>query len=187
MLLLLLGISIVAPVLAVRLRVPTAVLLIIAGILLGPAGIGLLHSDPTVSFLSEFGFLVLMFIAGMEIDFEGLRDAGRRALLRPTLVVLAIFGCAAALGRLFSLSGIEVLALGALSVGMPLAILKETACDALPLGRYVMLTASLGEFVCILLITALELVTGEPLGLQTVQRAVQVVLLFAASALLARD
>ena len=185
-LLLLLGASIVGPVMAVRLRAPTAIVLILFGILLGPAGIGVLRDDPIVSFLSEFGFLVLMFCAGMEIDFEGLRQAGAKALLRPAATVIGIFGCAAVLARLFALGGIEVIALGAMSVGMPLAILKETESDATPLGRHIMLTGSLGEFLCILLITGIELLSGETLGLHTARRVAQVGLLFAASALLIR-
>lgn len=186
-LLLLLGTSIVAPVLAVRLRAPTAVVLILAGILLGPAGLGALREGPTVSFLSEFGFLILMFIAGMEIDFEGLRRAGRRSLVLPTLGVLGILLCAGLLARFFALGGIEALALGAMSIGMPLAVLKETATDATPLGRRIILTGSIGEFLCILLITGLELVTAGPLGFYTAQRVLKVALLFAASALLIRS
>lgn len=186
-LLLLLGISIIAPVLAVRLRAPTAVVLILAGILIGPAGLGALRDGPTVSFLSEFGFLILMFIAGMEIDFEGLRRAGSRALVLPTLVVFGILLCAAALARFFALSGIEALALGAMSIGMPLAILKETASDATPLGRRIILTGSIGEFLCILLITGLELVATGPPSFLTALRVLKVALLFAASALLIRS
>lgn len=185
-LLLLLGASIVAPVLAVRMRAPTAVVLILAGILLGPPGLGVLRDGPTVSFLSEFGFLILMFTAGMEIDFEGLRRAGRRSLVLPTLVVLGILLCAAVLARIFALNGIEALALGAMSIGMPLAILKETASDATPLGRRIILTGSIGEFLCILLITGIELVAAGPLSLHTAERVLKVALLFAASALLIR-
>jgi len=185
-LLLLLGASIIGPVLAVRLRAPSAVMLILLGILLGPAGIGVLQDSPTVSFLSEFGFLVLMFMAGMEIDFAALRNAGRSALLVPLLIVVAVFASAVAMGRFFALGRIEVLALSAVSVGMPLAMLKETAQDATAIGRHVMLTASLGEFVCILVITALELLAGGGGAQHIAQRIGQVVLLLGASTLLMR-
>ncbi len=131
-LLLLLTISVVGPVIAVRLKLPTPILLMVAGIGLGPAGLGALRPIPTVSFLSEFGFLLLMFMAGMEIDFDGIRAAGRSALLLPGLIVVGVFGGAVAMGAFAGLGAVEILAISAMSVGMPLAVLKETKHDAPP-------------------------------------------------------
>lgn len=185
-LLLLLAVSVIGPVAAYRMRLPTAVVLMLLGVALGPAGAGVLHDLPTVSFLSEFGFLVLMFMAGMEIDFEAIRTAGRAALVIPSLVVAGVFACAAALAPLAGLGGVDVLVVGAMSVGMPLAVLKETGRATAPLGRHVMLTVSLGEFVCILAITGLEVVSGLGFGLPMAGKVLKVALLFAASALLIR-
>lgn len=185
-LLILLSVSVVGPVAAVRLRLPTAVVLIVTGLGLGPAGLGVLHGSPTVSFLAEFGFLVLMFMAGMEIDFEAVRAAGKAALAVPALWVLGVFAGGLAAGRLAGLGGVEVLVISAVSVGMPLAVLQETGQSATALGRYVMLAASIGEFVCILAITGLEVVSSGGLGLETLEKVLKVGLLFTASALLIR-
>ena len=185
-LLLLLLVSVLGPIAAVRLRLPTAVVLILAGIGLGPAGLGLLHDAPTVSFLSEFGFLVLMFMAGMEIDFEAVRAAGRRALAVPLLWVAGVFAIAALAAHLLHRSGFEILVMSAISVGMPLAVLKETGRDATPLGRAVMLAASIGEFVCILAITGVEVAMHGDLGHETLVRVLKVAGLFAGSALFIR-
>ncbi|MCC6551615.1 MAG: cation:proton antiporter [Polyangiaceae bacterium] len=185
-LLLLLGISVIGPVAAFRLHLPTAVVLILAGLALGPAGMGLLHDSPTISFVSEFGFLVLMFMAGMEIDFDAIRTAGRAALAAPALVVAGILAGAVVLGRLAGLGGVEILVISAMSVGMPLAVLKETGRAATPLGQHVMLTVSLGEFACILAITGLEVVSSSSFGPRMVGEVAQVALLFVASGLLIR-
>lgn len=184
-LLILLGVSVVGPVAAFRLRLPAAVLLILAGVALGPAAAGALRDTPTVSLLSELGFLVLMFMAGMEIDFEAIRAAGRRALVVPALVVAGTFAAAVALGKLSGLGGVEMLAISALSVGMPLNVLKETGRATTPLGKHVMLTASIGELCCILAITGLEMSTAA-FGLPLLAKLVKVALLFAASAFLIR-
>jgi Kef-type K+ transport system membrane component KefB len=181
-LLLLLGCSIVGPLAAVRLRLPTAVVLILLGIGLGPAGIGVLQESPTVGFLSDFGFLVLMFMAGMEIDFDSIRSAGRSALWVPLLVVAGIFAIGFASMKWLGIGSIGVLSVAAMSVGMPLAMLKETGQDTAPLGRHVMLTASVGEFFCILGITALELVASGPFGLHSLIRILKVTALFLISA-----
>ena len=185
-LLLLLTISVVGPVIAVRLKLPTPILLMVAGIGLGPAGLGALRPIPTVSFLSEFGFLLLMFMAGMEIDFDGIRTAGRSALLLPGLIVLGVFGGALAIGAFAGLGAVEILAISAMSVGMPLAVLKETKHDALPLGKHVMLTASIGEFATILAVTGLEVASSGGTTWTMLSRVAKVGLLFLLSASLIR-
>ena len=37
--------------------------------------------------------LVLMFMAGMEIDFDAIRAAGRRSLGVPVLLTVGVFAC----------------------------------------------------------------------------------------------
>lgn len=185
-LILLLSASIVGPLLAVRLRLPTAVVLMLIGMALGPAGIGILQDSPNISFLSEFGFLVLLFMAGMEIDFDAIRAAGRKALWVPLLVVAGIFSCATVGAKLLGLNGIGILVVAAMAVGMPLAVLKETGQDRAPLGRHVMLTGSLGEFFCILGITALELTSSGPMGFHTLIHILKISALFVLFVLILR-
>ena len=185
-LLLLLAASVLGPVLALRMRVPTAVVLILLGMGLGPLGVSVLHDTPTVAFVSELGFLVLMFMAGMEIDFEAIRAAGRPALVVPTLVVLAIFACAVAAGVGLGLGGIGILVISAMSVGMPLAVLKETDRASTDLGRHVMLTASIGELVCILAITGVEIAGAQASSSSMLLKVGKVLLLLVGSALLIR-
>lgn len=175
-----------APALAVRLRLPAAVLLILAGIAFGPSGTGWLADDATLGLLSELGFLVLMFLAGLEIDFAALRSAGLRSLLAPGLTVLGFCGVGAAIGIWRNLSVIDLLILTASSVGMPLAVLHETGQLQRPLGRYVMLTASIGEFVSILAITGYELAAEHGEWHERALRVVKVLLLFVVSALVIR-
>ncbi len=181
-LLLLVGASVVGPPLAVRLRIPSAVVLILLGMALGPLGVSALHDTPMVAFVSELGFLVLMFMAGMEIDFEAIREAGRAALVVPTLVVIGIFGAAAAAGVWLGAGGIGVLVLAAISVGMPLAVLKETDRASTDLGRHIMLTASIGELVAILAITGVEVATAQASHRAMLVKIGKVVLLLVGSA-----
>ncbi len=178
--------TVVGPVLAVRLRMPTAVMLILAGIGFGPAGLALLHDTPTVGLLSELGFLVLMFVAGMEIDFESLRGAGLKSLIVPSLSVLAFFVASIAVAIWRHLSAIELLVVSASSVGMPLAILQETKRLQSPVGRHVLLTASIGEFVSILGITGFELLSEDAPLQHRALRVAKVLLLFVFSAVVIR-
>ena len=56
-----------------KLRLPIVVGEIFAGIIIGRSGFGWVeHHDPTLDLLAEFGFVFLMFLSGMEIDFSSL-------------------------------------------------------------------------------------------------------------------
>ena len=55
------------------LPVPVIVGEILVGILLGESGLGIIRESSYLSFLVEFGFVYLMFLSGLEIDFSSLR------------------------------------------------------------------------------------------------------------------
>ena len=56
-----------------QLRLPVVVGETIAGILVGRSGLGWMTShDAVLDLLAQFGFVFLMFLAGMEIDFSNL-------------------------------------------------------------------------------------------------------------------
>ena len=64
-----------------KLRLPGLVGLLLAGVILGSSGLGLL--DPkgeTIKLLSDIGKLYLMFVAGLEIDLEQFRLKKNRSL-----------------------------------------------------------------------------------------------------------
>lgn len=60
----------VLPLLAERLRIPDLVLLLGAGALLGPNGLGLLARNSAITLFGSVGILYIMFLAGLEIDLH---------------------------------------------------------------------------------------------------------------------
>ncbi len=50
-----------------KLRIVAVPMLIIAGIVIGPYGLGIIHKSEGIDFLGELGFLYLVFLAGLEI------------------------------------------------------------------------------------------------------------------------
>lgn len=81
-----------------RLRLPGLVGLIVAGIILGSDGLGLLDAESeTMRLLSDVGKVYLMFVAGLEIDLSEFRKSKAKAVgfgiltfLFPILIGLAI-------------------------------------------------------------------------------------------------
>lgn len=141
--------SFLMPVISARCRVPAAVLLIGYGVAVGPGALDLVPGSQVVGFLYEIGFIVLMFLAGMEIDFNGIRRRGVRSLLVMLGICLAVFALAFTAAWLLGLHPVFGLALGATSVGLPLAVLRETERLRTPLGQTVILLGSVGEFLTV--------------------------------------
>src|SRR5262245_21411886 len=81
--------------LAPRLRVPAVVLEITAGIVVGPSVLGWIHVDLPIEVLSTLGLTFLLFLAGMEVDFDRLRG---RPLQLPDVGLLLSFVLALAAG-----------------------------------------------------------------------------------------
>jgi Kef-type K+ transport system membrane component KefB len=117
---------------------------------MGPHALEIRTNPATIEFLYELGFIVLMFLAGMEIDFNSLRQRGWQALLSMLFLCIAIFGLAFAGALLFSLHPIYGLAISAISVGLPLAVLRESRALHSPLGQVILLVASMGEVITVI-------------------------------------
>ena len=79
--LIILAIMLVAPLLFERLRLPGIVGLILAGVVVGPNGLGLLERNETIILLGTVGLLFLMFMAGLETSLNDLKlNAGKAAI-----------------------------------------------------------------------------------------------------------
>ena len=63
-------IILLAPILARRLKLPEILGLILAGLVFGPYGLGLIERDDTIRLLGQVGLLFIMFLAGLEIDLH---------------------------------------------------------------------------------------------------------------------
>ena len=54
------------------LRLPIVVGEILAGIVVGRSGLNLVQDSPIIEFLAEFGFILLMFLSGLELHLPSL-------------------------------------------------------------------------------------------------------------------
>jgi Kef-type K+ transport system membrane component KefB len=81
-----------------RLHMPGLTGLLLIGMLLGPAGLGVIPREPVVELLGGLGLVYIMFLAGLEVDLDVVRDRRRET---------AGFGLAA-----FLLSALPAVAVG---------------------------------------------------------------------------
>lgn len=70
-----------APIFSKALKVPTAVGELFLGIVAGQTleFFQFKNASDTLSFLSNFGFIMLMFLGGLEIDFDLIKTTGKKA------------------------------------------------------------------------------------------------------------
>ena len=94
------------------LRQPLLLAYIGAGLLIGPPVLGLVHSEETISELSELGLAFLMFIVGLEIDLKKLVSSGRIGALVGTIQVVACAVLTVGFVILLGFGGLSALYLG---------------------------------------------------------------------------
>ncbi len=89
----------VAPLLFERFQLPGIVGLILAGVVVGPDGLGLLQRDSTIVLLGTVGLLFLMFMAGLETSLDDFKEEGDKATLFgiATFIIPLVIGTVAML------------------------------------------------------------------------------------------
>lgn len=75
-----LGIILFAPMLLERLRVPSIVGLIFAGVVIGPHGFGVLERDNSFELFGKVGLYYIMFLASLEMNLQDVQKIKGRAL-----------------------------------------------------------------------------------------------------------
>lgn len=85
-------------------RQPLLLGYIVAGVVVGPSGLGWVHSEQSIQRLAELGLTFLMFIVGLELDVNKIIETGRKVAPTTTVQVLAstLLGWLAALALGYS-------------------------------------------------------------------------------------
>lgn len=79
-------------VLTKKFQLPQVIGALLAGLILGPAVLGIIHGTELINDLAEIGVIVIMFSAGTEVNLQELKKAGKASL------VVALFGVLLPLG-----------------------------------------------------------------------------------------
>ncbi len=145
-----------------RVKLPSVVLELVLGIVIGPAVLGWVTIDETVSVIALVGLVFLLFLAGLEIEFEHLRG---RVLKLTGLAWLASFAIAVAVAHALQGGGLVqtpllvAVILSATSLGVIIPVLKDAGEIATPFGQLVVAAGTIADFGAIILLSILF--TGE--------------------------
>jgi Kef-type K+ transport system membrane component KefB len=137
-------------------RLPSVVLEIVAGIIIGPSVLGWVKVDVPISILAVFGLAFLLFLAGLEVELERLRG---RLLLYVGSGFLLSFALALLVGYALYVAGqvisplLIAIILVATSLGIVAPVLKDSGEIASDFGQLVLAGAMFAEFGSIILLS----------------------------------
>ncbi|WP_226087184.1 monovalent cation:proton antiporter family protein [Mesobacillus sp. S13] len=166
-------VAFLTPILLHRLKlnfIPVVVAEIIMGLIIGKSGFNIVHEDAWLSTLSTLGFLFLMFLSGLEIDFTAFsgnkKNKSRKAneqkepntFVLATIIFIGIFIASLGLSYLFVLAGfienvfLMTLIISTISLGVVVPTLKDAHLMKTNIGQTILLVAVIADLVTMILL-----------------------------------
>lgn len=138
----------VVPILSRLVRLPAMIGEILYGMLLATFFFSETVNFEFIEFLSELGFIFLMFLAGLELNFDQLARTSLKRPLTALTLMYGFMGLLAYLG-LIELNAFQLILVSACSVGVVFLGLKYEQEEQTEFGQQLIWIASLGELVTI--------------------------------------
>jgi Kef-type K+ transport system membrane component KefB len=144
------------PILSRKMRIPSSIGEIIYGMIIGEHLLHVFHESEFIELMAHLGFAILMFSAGLEIDFAPLRKRGSKTLQIAWNWVLMCAGCAVIFAYFLGVSPWATLAVCSVSIGLASVVLKEKDLIQAPIGQVILAIGLIGETASILLMTVFD-------------------------------
>ncbi len=154
-----------------RVPIPSSVFEIGAGILIGPAVLDWVSDDSVINVFARLGVALLLFLAGLELDFDKLRG-------RPLSIALWGFVASLAIGLVIAepLAEFDVIInpllitiiLASTSLGIVAPVLKDAGVLDTKVGTYVIASCTVAEFGSIVVLSMFFSRSGSPDPIVTV-------------------
>ncbi len=168
----------IIPLLSKRIRLPAAACEMLYGAVLGNALPRLAQPPALISDLAHFGFILLLFLAGLEVDFVLVEREGKRGVLRSAAFAVGVLAAGLLVAYILGRDLIFGLIIGAISIGVVLVILRETGLTRTRFGQITLMSGAIGEFLTILSLTAYSLLRQYGLSIPMALAIGKLLLLF---------
>lgn len=157
--------------------VPTAIAEIIVGIVLGQTGLNVVQTGAdNLNYLSSLGVILLIFLSGMEIDFDLFQTkkhvttetanplkVASGAFLSILISSFLLAWLLKAVG-LFNDISLATILFSTIALGVVIAALKEKELLSKPYGQAILLTAVLGEVIPLVALSVYASLNGGHAG-----------------------
>ncbi|MCL5998294.1 MAG: cation:proton antiporter [Chloroflexi bacterium] len=180
-----------AGLISTRLKQPAVLGELLAGLLLGPTLINLFHlpfitapeTEEIVFELAELGVILLMFMAGLEVDIEEMLHTGRIALIAGVLGVIAPLLLGAVVSLAFNQSALGSIFIGLILTATSVSISAQTLLELGVLKRregLALLGAAVVDDVLVILVLSVFLAVTNPDGSNSLVTIIGSMVLFLA-------
>ncbi|MBM7702542.1 monovalent cation:proton antiporter family protein [Metabacillus iocasae] len=149
--------------------IPVVVAEIIMGLIIGKSGFDIVEQDMWLETLSTLGFIFLMFLSGLEIDFSAFAGKQKKeklpsgknapnAFFASVIVFIAIFAVSLLLSYAFVWAGfienafLMTLIISTISLGVVVPTLKDAQIMKKPIGQIILLIAVVADLVTMVLL-----------------------------------
>ena len=171
------------PIIVNRLNVtflPVVVAEILMGIIIGNSFLGLVHKDEMLNILSTLGFIFLMFLSGLEIDFSAFKkdtrkrqgiDKNEKNLPSHLQLALTVFSLIMVLSIILAFAFkwlgfvddvlLMVIIISTISLGVVVPTLKEMNIMRTTIGQFILLVAVLADLFTMVLLSIYGGINGE--------------------------
>lgn len=171
------------PIIVNRLNVtflPVVVAEILMGIIIGNSFLELVHKDEMLNILSTLGFIFLMFLSGLEIDFSAFKQDTRKRqginkneknLPSHLQLALTVFSLIMVLSIILAFAFkwlgfvddvlLMVIIISTISLGVVVPTLKEMNIMRTTIGQFILLVAVLADLFTMVLLTIYGGINGE--------------------------
>lgn len=149
--------------------IPVVVAEIIMGLFIGDSGLDIVQEDMWLETLSSLGFIFLMFLSGLEIDFTAFSRGKKKEKLSSgklepngffvaSIIFIGIFVVSLGLSYMFVLAGfmdnvfLMTLIISTISLGVVVPTLKEGNLMKTSIGQIILLVAVIADLVTMILL-----------------------------------
>ena len=148
-----------------RLHLPWVVALLVAGIAIGPHGIGLFEPTETLETLADIGLIFLMFMAGLETRLSGIRELKRDIGKLFLVNGFVPFAVGVGIGFAAGLNTVPALLLGAIFISSSIAVVipafEENRLLHIRLGRTVIGATIVADIFSLILLSVILQTTEQ--------------------------
>ncbi len=150
-----------------KFQLPQVVGALLAGLILGPAVLGVIHESELIHDLAEIGVIIIMFSAGTEVDINELKKTGKASLIVAAFgVVVPLLG-GFLIASLFNLSFMPLMEnifigviLTATSVSITVETLQEMGKLKSKAGTIILGAAILDDVIGLIVLTFIMGISG---------------------------
>ncbi|AJM92298.1 MULTISPECIES: cation:proton antiporter [Nitrosopumilus] len=139
-----------------RIKLPAMVGHLLAGVIIGPTLLGIVHIDDSFLVFIDLAVFFLMFLAGLELHPEEIKKAGKRgivlSLLAFSIPFLATYGLMDALGQPMITSMFVSLTLAITAVPVSAVVLMEFKLLKSKLGTTVMTAGIINDILSLVIL-----------------------------------